>query len=203
MRIIGVTGPSGAGKSLLSAVLEKHSIPTIDADGVYHSLLIPPSPCLDALRSAFGDGIFLPDGSLDRAALGAIVFSDEQKLALLNSTVLSLVLERTRQIIRQLEADGYSAVAVDAPTLFESGFDSECDLVVSVLAPLEDRLARITSRDGISKEAAMLRLKAQKDDEFYTSRSDAVLVNNSTFDALANKLCELLHERGFIAEADE
>lgn len=203
MRIIGVTGPSGAGKSLLSAVLEKHYIPTIDADGVYHSLLIPPSPCLDALRSAFGDGIFLPDGSLDRAALGAIVFSDEQKLALLNSTVLSLVLERTRQIIRQLEADGYSAVAVDAPTLFESGFDSECDLVVSVLAPLEDRLARITSRDGISKEAAMLRLKAQKDDEFYTSRSDAVLVNNSTFDALANKLCELLHERGFIAEADE
>lgn len=203
MRIIGITGPSGAGKSLLSAVLEKHSIPTIDADGVYHSLLIPPSPCLDALRSAFGDGIFLPDGSLDRAALGAIVFSDEQKLALLNSTVLSLVLERTRQIIRQLEADGYSAVAVDAPTLFESGFDSECDLVVSVLAPLEDRLARITSRDGISKEAAMLRLEAQKDDEFYTSRSDAVLVNNSTFDALANKLCELLHERGFIAEADE
>lgn len=203
MRIIGITGPSGAGKSLLSAVLEKHSIPTIDADGVYHSLLIPPSPCLDALRAAFGDGVFLPDGSLDRAALGAIVFSDEQKLALLNSTVLSLVLERTRQIIRQFEADGYSAVAVDAPTLFESGFDSECDLVVSVLAPLEDRLARITSRDGISKEAAMLRLEAQKDDEFYTSRSDAVLVNNSTFDALANKLCELLHERGFIAEADE
>lgn len=203
MRIIGITGPSGAGKSLLSAVLEKHSIPTIDADGVYHSLLIPPSPCLDALRSAFGNGIFLSDGSLDRSALGAIVFSDEQKLALLNSTVLSLVLERTRQIIRQLEADGYSAVAVDAPTLFESGFDSECDLVVSVLAPLEDRLARITSRDGISKEAAMLRLEAQKDDEFYTSRSDAVLVNNSTFDALANKLCELLHERGFIAEADE
>lgn len=203
MRIIGITGPSGAGKSLLSAVLEKHSIPTIDADGVYHSLLIPPSPCLDALRSAFGNGIFLSDGSLDRSALGAIVFSDEQKLALLNSTVLSLVLERTRQIIRQLEADGYSAVAVDAPTLFESGFDSECDLVVSVLAPLEDRLARITSRDGISKEAAMLRLEAQKDDEFYTSRSDAVLVNNSTFDALANKLCELLRERGFIAEADE
>lgn len=203
MRIIGITGPSGAGKSLLSAVLEKHSIPTIDADGVYHSLLVPPSPCLDALRVAFGNGIFLSDGSLDRSVLGAIVFSDEQKLALLNSTVLSLVLERTRQILRQLEADGHSTVAVDAPTLFESGFDSECDLVVSVLSPLEDRLARITSRDGITREAAMLRLKAQKDDEFYISRSDAVLFNDSSPEALADKLCALLRERGFISGANE
>ena len=68
MRIIGITGPTGAGKSVLSSYLREKGIPVIDADKVYHSLLVPPSECLDALRRAFGDGIFKGE-ELDRRAL--------------------------------------------------------------------------------------------------------------------------------------
>lgn len=198
MKIIGITGPSGAGKSLLSAAFQKLSIPCIDADGVYHSLLVPPSSCLDALKKAFGNDIFAFDGSLDRAALRNIVFSDEEKLRLLNSTVLSFVLDKTRKMIAELEKAGHEVVAFDAPTLIESGFNVECDTVISVLAPADVRLERIMKRDGISKEAAMLRINAQKQDEFYISHSDGILINDGSPEQLEKELASLLRERGFM-----
>ena len=120
MRIIGVTGPSGAGKGALCELLKKRGIVCIDADAVYHSLLVPPSECLDALKSAFGESVFLSDGSLDRAALGRIVFAESDKLELLNSTVLSYVLAKFRVMIAELKAKGEVAVVIDAPTLIES-----------------------------------------------------------------------------------
>ena len=81
MKIIGITGPTGAGKSHLCKALSS-KIPVINADEVYHSLLLPPSDCLDALRNAFGDAVFSSDGTLDRGALSSIVFSDQEQLAL-------------------------------------------------------------------------------------------------------------------------
>lgn len=192
MRIIGITGPSGAGKSLLCSELEKKNIPTVDADRVYHSLLVPPSACLDALRREFGDGVFAADGSLDRKALGEIVFSDEEKLALLNSTVLTIVIEKIRGILADYKAKGASAVALDAPTLIESGFCDECDTVISVTAPRELRIERIVKRDGISPEEAARRINAQKSDGFYREHSDIVLVNDGDVNRFIRQLDDLL-----------
>jgi dephospho-CoA kinase len=180
MKIIGVTGPSGAGKSLLSETFTKRNIPVIDADALYHSLLVPPSECLDAIKAAFGECVIAPDGTLDRAALGAVVFSNEKKLALLHETVLSRVLVRIREVIASYAESGAIAVAVDAPTLIESGFNRECDFVLSILAPKRDRIERIMARDSISREKAELRINAQKDDEFYIKASDAVLINDGS-----------------------
>jgi dephospho-CoA kinase len=180
MKIIGVTGPSGAGKSLLSETFTKRNIPVIDADALYHSLLVPPSECLDAIKAAFGECVIAPDGTLDRAALGAVVFSNEKKLALLNETVLSRVLVQIREVIASYAESGAIAVAVDAPTLIESGFNRECDFVLSILAPKRDRIERIMARDSISREKAELRINAQKDDEFYIKASDAVLINDGS-----------------------
>ena len=178
MRIIGVTGPTGSGKSFLCERLREHNIPCIDADGVYHSMLVPPSECLDALRLAFGDGIFTPDGHLNRQSLGKIVFTSPEKLDLLNKTVLSRVLCRVRDIIADYEKQGFQVVAVDAPTLIESGFDKECDTVVCVLASESVRRERIIERDSLTDETANLRLKAQKGDEFYRQSSDVIIEND-------------------------
>ena len=184
MKIIGITGPSGAGKSLLCEAFKERNIPVIDADKLYHSLLTPPSECLDAIRAAFGESVIAPNGTLDRTALGAIVFSSEEKLTLLNETVLSRVLVRIRELIAKFKNDGACAVAVDAPTLIESGFDRECDFVLSILAPRENRIERIMSRDSISRQKAELRVNAQKGDDFYISASDEVLTNDGTAEHL-------------------
>lgn len=192
MKIIGVTGPTGAGKSFLCQALAKH-FAVIDADEVYHSLLLPPSDCLTALRAAFGDGIFTVEGSLDRNALAEIVFSDEEKLTLLNRTVLDFVLVKIRTMIASLAKEGHSCVLIDAPTLIESGFHSECDAVIAVLASPELRLSRIIERDTISEEKAQARLSAQKEDEFYRLHADLVLINDGNMDSLTKQAMALLH----------
>lgn len=184
IRILGITGPSGAGKSLLSQGLSAKGIPVIDADEVYHSLLIPPSPCLDALHDAFGDRIFGKDGALDRSALSAIVFHDKEKLSLLNKTVLHFVLERIDERIKDLDAEGHTVVAVDAPTLIESGYHKQCHTVVSVLAKEGIREERIRARDHLTEEQAKARIHAQPPEEFYRSHSHVIIENNRDEDAL-------------------
>ena len=196
--IIGITGPTGAGKSHLCLYLKEKNIPCIDADGVYHSMLVPPSDCLDAIRAAFGDGVFTADGELDRAALGAQVFSSHEKLELLNRTVLDKVLQEIRRLIADYNHQGFDTVAVDAPTLIESGFHKECSYVISVLAPAEQRLGRIKVRDHLSEEKAELRLKAQKSDDFYIAASDRVLYNDGDTEKLRNSIEALISELGIV-----
>ncbi len=195
IKILGITGPTGAGKSLLCKELST-SIPVIDADEIYHSLLIPPSDCLNALRDAFGDDVFLSDGTLNRSALSSIVFSEEDKLTLLNHTVLDFVLKEIRAMISELERAGRTCVLVDAPTLIESGFHLECDAVISLLASPALRLSRIITRDAIPKEKATLRIAAQKDDDFYRAHSDLVLINDGDIDALISRTTDFLATLG-------
>lgn len=197
MKIIGVTGPSGSGKTVLTKYFDSIGIPTVDADEVYHSMLIPPSKCLDAIRQNFGDGIFLADGTLDRAALGTVVFNDSEKLKLLNSTVLDMVLEKIRNMIADFDQKDYSAVIIDAPTLIESGFNKECDVVVSVIAPMENRIVRISQRDGISEDKARQRVTAQKNDDFYKTHSDFVIFNDGTETDFLTKIKRLSKDLGF------
>lgn len=178
MLIYGITGPSGAGKSMLCEYCAAHGIPHLDADAIYHALLVPPSEAVDALRATFGDGILAADGGIDRAALSAIVFHDEEKLALLNKTVLDIVLREIRRRLDMLRTEGARAVAVDAPTLIESGFDRECDRVIAVLSSPDVRMARIMERDGLSRERAEERVMAQKSDDFYRSAADTVFYND-------------------------
>lgn len=178
MRVIGITGPSGSGKTVLTEYFSGLGIPTIDADALYHSMLIPPSKCLDAISEVFGNSVIAPDGTLDRAALSSIVFSDKDKLRLLNETVLRIVIARIRELISELESDGHTCVLVDAPTLIEAKFDTECDTVIVVTAPQDERVHRIMNRDGIEESRARERVMAQKPDKFYTAVADYVINNN-------------------------
>ena len=180
MKIIGVTGPSGSGKTVLTEYFSALGIPTIDADKLYHSMLVPPSRCLDAIKDAFGESVIASDGSLDRPALSKIVFADKHKLELLNETVLRLVIEKIKESISELEALGNTTVIVDAPTLIEAEFDKECDNVVVVLSPKNDRILRISERDGIDQERAKQRVDAQKSDDFYISHADFVIINDKS-----------------------
>ncbi len=198
MHIIGLTGPTGAGKGTVSSLLSAQGIPAIDTDAVYHKLLIPPSPCLDGLTARFGRDILMPDGTLNRPALAARVFAPEAEAERddLNRMTHGYVLEAVRQICAEWKSKGVPAVLVDAPLLFESGFDRECDRTLAVLADPDIRLARIMARDGLSFPAATSRLRAQKPDDFYISQADAVLYNNGTPEDLRPSLASLLTRWG-------
>jgi len=192
MNVIGVTGPSGAGKSELCRLVRKMHIPFIDADEVYHSLLVCDSECTIALAEEFGEGILDENGVPDRNKLGAIVFSSKEKLEKLNVIVLHFVIDNIKTTIAALECAGVKNVVVDAPTLIESGFDRECDTVISVLAPKEERLRRILLRDGITQENAKKRIDAQKKDEFYIENSDVIIENSSTAEDFLARAEEVL-----------
>lgn len=188
MRIIGITGPSGSGKTYLTEYLRNEGFPTIDADRVYHSLLTPQSECLCAIADAFGSSVIDEDGNLDRRALSDIVFNSEEKLELLNKTVLDIVIREIRKMLSALEAQGVKTVIVDAPTLIESGFHKECTAVISVIADRKLRISRIAERDGISLEKASKRIAAQRSDSFYEKNSDLVLRNNGDPRELVRRL---------------
>ncbi len=192
MRIIGITGPTGAGKSTVSQGFAMLGYDTVDADALYHSMLIPPSPCLDALRLEFGETVINADGTLNRGALSALVFADKTALERLNSTVLPIVIDRMRDIIRDAEKKGASLLIIDAPTLIESGFDKECDFVLSISAPEDVRIERIIKRDGIDKERAIRRVRGQKSDEFYRAASDAFIYDNGDAEDLFRQAKEAI-----------
>ena len=102
MTVIGLTGPSGAGKTELCKIAKQLGCECINADEVYHSLLIPPSRCLDEIVENFGRDILLSDNSLNRAELGRIVFSSKEKLALLNTITHKYVKDEFRSIINEI-----------------------------------------------------------------------------------------------------
>lgn len=197
MKIIGLTGPSGAGKSHICTCLSREGIPSINADHVYHNLLIPPSPCLDALAEHFGNGIIAPDGTLDRPALAAIVFAEgaEEKRNALNSITHHFVIDKMLSLIEKYSKAKTEAIIADVPLLFESDFHKKCDLTVAVLADRQIRIDRIMKRDGIDYAAASARISSQKPDEFYTSRADVTVYNNSdesSLEAEVKKITDII-----------
>ena len=184
LTIIGLTGPSGAGKSTIAALFTERGIPVIDADRIYHALLVPPSPCLDAIRKAFSDAVLHPDGTLNRKALSALVFEDSdagrERLSRLNAITHRFVIQKTDEALAHYRAQGLPCVVIDAPLLIEAGMQQGCDLTICVLAPADVRIRRLMQRDGRSESELRARVQAQPDDTFYRAHADAVIVNDGT-----------------------
>ena len=188
MTIIGLAGGSGSGKTTVSRLFSQYNVLPVNTDEIYHNLTSSNTPCLSSIVEEFGDCVLNEHGTLDRKALGAIVFSDQEKLGRLNTISHYYVLCAVRDIISVAEKQGYIGVMVDAPLLFESGFDEECDVIVVVTAGREKRLERITARDKISVADATKRIKNQLSDEFLSSRADFIITNNGTLDDLKEQV---------------
>ncbi len=204
LTVIGLTGPSGAGKGAVGKCFALRNIPVIDTDQVYHSLLIPPSSCLDALTAQFGTSILTPDGSLDRAAMASLVFADNEQskkdLAVLNQITHRFVIERTIQLLHDYEANDSPAAVIDAPLLIEAGLNRMCDAVIAVLSDRKLRLTRLLTREeDKTVEQLNERLNAQPNDEFYQTHADIVIENNGEMDALQSKIDTVLLQLGLLS----
>lgn len=198
--IIGLCGRSGAGKGCVSEIFRELGIPSVDTDAVYRELTAPCesrerlSPCMRELAQLFGEEIIAKDNSLDRRAVVVAVFAEDgkDKLRQLNAVTHKHILRRTDELIGHYARNGAFAVAVDAPLLFESGYDKKCDVTVAVTAPHEVLKARIMRRDGISEEMAQRRLASQKSDGELEDLADLVIVNDGSLEELREKVKDVI-----------
>lgn len=180
---VGLTGGIGAGKSEVSRLLVSHGAVLIDADRIAREVVEPGTPGLAAVVEAFGTEILAADGSLDRPRLGAIVFTDPDRLATLNGIVHPLVGARSAELERAAGAD--SVVVHDVPLLTENGLAPRYDLVIVVDATPATQLDRLVRLRGMTEEDARARMAAQATRQKRLEIADIVIDNDGPLDALA------------------
>ncbi len=194
--LIGLCGRSGSGKGYIANLFAARGIPSVDTDQVYRAMTGRAevlSPCMQELVERFGNEILAADNSLNRAAMRTLVFAGDaperegtcrKNLADLNKITHRHILARTEEVAAELLQKGAPFVLIDAPVLYESGFDKHCAAVLCVTAPEEVRIGRIMRRDGITREAAQARLKSQMDGEELLRRADYVIENDGDKETL-------------------
>lgn len=176
--IVGLTGQTGAGKTHVSSIFAQKGFSVINADNISRIVVEKGKPCLAEICEFFGEEILCEDGTLNRALLGKVVFSDKSRLELLNSIIYPYITAEILSTIRKLSDKGRKLILLDAPTLFESRTDDFCELIISVVSNEKIRLERIMKRDGISHEAALQRMQSQLEEEFFKKNSDFIIKNN-------------------------
>ncbi len=190
--IIGITGGTGCGKTTLLDCIRDRGGLVLDCDAIYHSLLESDRELLNAIEARFPGTI--ENGVLNRKKLGSIVFSDPEALKELNAITHSAV---KREVLRRLECRP-ALTAIDAIGLFEGGLAELCDVTVAVTAPLEDRVTRLMTRDGITEEYARKRIAAQHPESWFRERCDCILENNRDLASYTIKCLDFLLDLGII-----
>jgi dephospho-CoA kinase len=201
MYLIGLTGGIASGKSSVAARLAERGAVVVDADKVAREVVEPGTPALAAIADHFGAKVLSADGSLDRAALGAIVFSDPEQRLVLNGITHPAVWERTRALIAEAEARDPDAVVVyDVPLLLEGKGKRpiEFDLVVVVDASAETRLRRLVELRGLTEQEAKHRIESQATDAERLAIADVVIDSDGALEqtlAQADALWESVRDR--------
>ncbi len=199
MLLVGLTGGIASGKSVVAARLAEHGAVVVDADAIAREVVKPGTPALAHIAEEFGPGVIAADGTLDRPALGAIVFADPSKLAVLNGITHPAVLELSqRRFAEAGAADPDAIVLYDVPLLSEVRGKAEFDVVVVVSAPEETRIERMVSLRGMSRDEAERRIRSQVSEEERRALADIVIESGGTLDetlARADEVWAELHQR--------
>jgi dephospho-CoA kinase len=193
---IGLSGGIGAGKSTVSSTFSDLGGVVVDGDVISREVVEPGTDGLAQLVGAFGEQILSDDGSLDRPALAAIAFSDEQKRQTLNSIVHPLVGKRRSELIAEaVDAQKNPVIVEDIPLLVESGMAPMFPLVVIVNADEDLRVKRLIEHRGFSEEDARARIAAQATEEQRRAVADVWLDNTGSAAELVQRARELWQQR--------
>lgn len=191
--ILGLTGGIGCGKSEAAACLRSLGAAHVDADAISRALTAPGGEALPAIRERFGDGVFYPDGTLDRAALGQIVFDSAPHRRLLEGILHPLVQHRVLSEIQAASERGDRVVVLDVPLLFETGMDVLCDETWAVTADAETQLIRVMSR-GFTAEQAQARIDSQMSAEERSARATRTINTNRPIDRTQAELTSMYQQ---------
>jgi dephospho-CoA kinase len=191
-KIIGLTGGIATGKSTVSRYLIEQNYPVVDCDKLARIAVEPGRPAYIDIVDYFGAEILLEDGSLNRKALGNIVFSDKRKLDKLNEIIHPRIRDLVLEKIEEYRLNGYEKIFVDAPLLFETGLNQLCDEVWLVSIPTELQIERMVNRDNVSVDYAKSVIASQMSLEEKRKKSDKVIENSKDLASLYKLVDELL-----------
>ncbi|GAA1949670.1 dephospho-CoA kinase [Microbacterium deminutum] len=176
MPLVALTGGIASGKSTIARRLAEHGAVVVDADRIVRDVQQPGSPVLTAIAAEFGERMLLPDGSLDRAALGGAVFGDPEAVGRLNAIVHPAVrAESARRFGAAFAADPGAVVVYDVPLLVEARVDDPWQLIVVAHAPADVRRQRLVGLRGMTGAEAAARLASQVPDEARLAVADVVI----------------------------
>jgi len=186
---VGLTGGVASGKSTVSAILDELGAVVIDADLLAREAVAPGTDGLAAVVAAFGDGVLAADGSLDRPAVGALVFADVGQRRTLEGIIHPRVRARAAEI--EAEAPPGAVVVHDIPLLTETGQADLFDAVVVVDVPVETQLDRMVELRGLSRQEAQARVAAQASRDERLAIATHVVDNTGTLEELRDRVAEV------------
>jgi len=193
IRLIGLTGSMGTGKSTAAGFFRTLGVPVIDADELARKVVEPGRPALPEIVDSFGPGVLDSSGGLDRLRLAALVFENEALRARLEEILHPrIALEAEKQLEECVANSPTGFVVYDIPLLFETGQEGRFDLLVTVKAERKMQENRVASRSNLTPEDISKRLAAQIDIDEKVARSDVVLDNSTTLEALEKQVGELV-----------
>ncbi|XP_058464586.1 bifunctional coenzyme A synthase [Malaya genurostris] len=173
--IIGLVGGVAAGKSKMAERFEKLGAGVIDCDKIAHELYLPGEHCYQAILNNFGVAVLNDDKTINRKALGAIVFSDPDKLDLLNTILWDAILERAKQRIAVLyEKENKQIIIMEAAVLLKAGWQTECHEIWTCIIPQEEAVKRLFERNGLNEQDSLKRIQAQICNSELVRQSDVV-----------------------------
>ncbi len=202
MLVIGLTGGIGSGKSTVSALLAAKGAVVVDADAITRELQEPGTPTFAAMVERFGEGIVAPDGTLDRAAVADLVFTDPDALADLNHIVHPAVGAEIAGRMRAL-AEGDDVVVLDVPLLVESARGYPVAGLIVVDVDPEVAVGRVVGQRGMREDDVRARMARQASREQRLARADRVIDNSGDFDDLARQVDEAWEWVGGLRERAE
>ena len=192
--VIGLTGSSGSGKTEAARYLESLGAARFDADEVSRAVTAPGGPTLPAIRKTFGDGVFHPDGTLNRAALAELVFSSAPHRRALEGIIHPLVQRTMLERMDRAAADGVRIVILDVPLLFETGMDALCDETWALYVDREMQISRIVARDGITRAQAEARIDSMMPTEARNARATHAINTDQPLEKTRQMLSQLYRQ---------
>jgi len=178
--IVGLTGGIASGKSTVAEMLDDLGVRVIDADVLAREVVEPGEPALDEIRETFGDEVIAEDGTLDREALGDIIFEDDEARAELEAITHSRIARRMQQRALEAREAGAPWVVYDAALIVENDLHEAFDALIVVAASPDTQRRRLMERDGIGADEARSRIEAQMPLEQKVAVADYVIDNDGT-----------------------
>ena len=178
IKIAGLTGQTGAGKSTAAKIFSLNGAYVIDCDKAAREIVEPEKPALKKLCEHFGSDILNDDKTLNRRLLASRAFKDSESTKALSDITEPFITALVREKIEKAQNEGYSVIIIDAPVLFSSPLKDDCDVIICVTAPLEERIDRLLLRDNRTREEIKTRISAQESEQFYIENSDIIIDNS-------------------------